>query len=265
MKVARIPYLNAAPFHVAWGGDPPFEVVEMVPRELGEAAREGAVDAGLMAVADWFSVDAAYDVVSPSLGIAARERVRSVVLLSQRQPRRLDGARIGVTDESSTSKRLLELLARARWKIDVEWVPESRIEGDPVDALDAMLLIGDRALAVMADPERGGWERSVDLAAEWWAWQERPFVFAVWAVRSALARRERERFSGFLSGSLAVGAERLDEIARAHAGELGDEETLRAYLRGITYRLGAAEREGLQRFRDLLAEHDVQEYEETTV
>ncbi|MDX1623347.1 MAG: menaquinone biosynthesis protein [Gemmatimonadota bacterium] len=260
MKVARIPYLNAEPFHAGWGEDPPFEVVRMVPSELGEAARSGTIDAGLMAVADWFTVDGTFDLVFPPMGVAASERVRSVILFAHEQPRRLSGARIGVTRESSTSKRLLELLALARWEIDVEWVPEDEIEGDPVESLDAMLLIGDRALHRMAREDLGGWGRAVDLAAEWWAWQGLPFVFAVWAVRSGVPRRDRERFTGFLSGSLAVGAERLGEIAAAHADGLGDADALRAYLEHFTYRLGSGEQKGLERFRDLLADHDIQEY-----
>lgn len=265
MKVAKIPYLNAAPFSHAWGQDPPFEVVEMLPRELGEAARDGLIDAGLMATADYFTVDGTFDLISPALGVAAHERVRSVILLAHEQPRRLTGRRIGLTIESSTSKRLLELLARACWKIDPIWVPESEIEGDPVEGVDALLLIGDRALEAVATEGLKGWGRAVDLAAEWWSWQGLPFVFAVWAVRAAVPRRERERFSGFLTGSLAVGSQHLAEIAEAHAGRLGQADELHAYLASFSYRLGATEREGLKRFRDLLADHDIQEYEQTRV
>ena len=265
MKVARIPYLNAAPFTWVWGENPPFEVVEMVPRALGEAARSGVIDAGLMAAADYFSVDGTFDLVSPGLCVAARDQVRSVVLMCHEQPRRLGGKRIGVTAESSTSKRLLELLARARWQIDPVWVRESQIAGDPIEEVDAMLLIGDRALAAVAAGDLRGWGRAVDLAAEWWAWQALPFVFAVWAVRQGVPRRERERFAGFLSGSLAVGAQHLADIAAEHAGELGPAEVLRSYLEGFTYRIGSVEREGLQRFRDLLADHDIQEYEQAGV
>lgn len=265
MKVAKIPYLNAAPFYAGWGEDPPFEVAEMVPRRLGEAARDGTIDAGLMAVADFFTVDGAFDLVSPSMGVAAREHVRSVILLTDRQPQRLDGASIGVTGESSTSKRLLELLAMAYWEVEPAWVPEAEIEGDPHEAVDALLLIGDRALEVVADPDRRGWGQAVDLAAEWWAWQALPFVFAVWAVRSGVARRDRERFAGFLTGSLAIGVERIDEIAAAHADGMGDADTLRAYLSHFVYRMGLEERAGLERFRDLLAEYDIQEYEDTRV
>jgi chorismate dehydratase len=261
MKVARIPYLNAEPFYAGWGDDPPFECVSMVPRELGAAARDGAIDAGLMAVADWFRVDGTFDLIEPSLGIAAREEVSSVVLFSHAGARGLGGGRVIVTRESSTSRRLAQLLAVARWEVDVEWVPEDEAQVDAREAA-GLLLFGDRARAKMARPDRGGWERPIDLATEWWDWQGLPFVFATWAVRSALPRRERERFGGYLSGSLALGSERLGEIAEAHAGDLGDAEALRAYLDRITYRLGPEELDGLQRFRDLLADHDIQEYED---
>ena len=46
---------------------------------------------------------------------------------------------------------------------------------------------------------------------------------------------------------------------------LGTQDDLAGYLRNFVYRLGAAERAGLQRFRDLLAEHDILEYRQTPV
>jgi predicted solute-binding protein len=72
--------------------------------------------------------------------------------------------------------------------------------------------------------------------------------------------------SGFLSGSLAVGVEHLGDIATAAAGErLGTQDDLAAYLRNFVYRLGESEKAGLQRFRDLLADHDILEYRQTPV
>ncbi len=234
----------------------------MPPRDLGVAARNGTIDAGLMAVADWFREDATFELIEPELGVAASEHVRSVVLFSHEAHTRLDGSRVAVTRESSTSRRLAQLLAVGFWEVGVEWVPEDELEGDPTEVADGLLLIGDRALELMADEGRGGWTRATDLATEWWTWQALPFVFAVWAVRSALPRRERARFGGFLSGSLALGSERLESIAAEHAGSLGDPETLEAYLRHFTYRLGPDELAGMRRFRDLLAEHDIQEYQD---
>jgi predicted solute-binding protein len=234
----------------------------MAPRDLGVAARNGTIDAGLMAVADWFRDDATFELVEPALGVAASEHVRSVVLFSHEGPTRLDGARVAVTRESSTSRRLAQLLAVASWKTEIAWLPEDELEGDPAEEADGLLLIGDRALELMADESHGGWSRATDLATEWWTWQSLPFVFAVWAVRSALPRRERARFGGYVSGSLALGSERLAAIAAEHAGALGDAETLEVYLRHFAYRLGPEELEGMRRFRDLLAEHDIQEYQD---
>lgn len=265
LKVAKIPYLNAQPFYYGWGDEPPFEVVSMVPSELGKAAAAGAVDAGLMAVADYIGLEGTFELTTPPMGIAVRRNVRSVILFSCEPARGLGGRRIGVTRESSTSRRLLELLARARWRIEPVWVPEDEIEGDPRQSVDALLLIGDRALEAVADPGRKGWEKTIDLAVEWRRWQRLPFVFAVWAVRTTVSRRERERFAGFLTGSLAVGSEHLVEIATAASGVLGTKDDLAAYLSNFVYRLGAQEREGLHRFRDLLADHDILEYRQTAV
>ena len=70
---------------------------------------------------------------------------------------------------------------------------------------------------------------------------------------------------GLLTGSLAVGSEHVVEIATAASGALGTKDDLAAYLSNFVYRLGAQEREGLRRFRDLLADHDILEYRQTAV
>ena len=86
-----------------------------------------------------------------SLGVAASEHVRSVILFSNENPWRLDGRRVAVTRESSTSRRLAQLLAVAYWKADIEWIPEDELQGDPAEEVDGFLLIGDLALELMAD------------------------------------------------------------------------------------------------------------------
>jgi chorismate dehydratase len=257
MKVARIPYLNAEPFYAGWGDAPPFEVVDMVPSALGHAARAGEIDAGLMATADYIGLENEFELIDPRLGVAASRHVRSVILLSNEPPSGLNGRRIALTDESSTSVRLLKLVARARWKIDATWVPEHEISGDPRGQVDGLLLIGDRALEAMAAPDRSGWVRTTDLATEWWMWQELPFVFAVWVARRTLPERERNRFAGFIAGSLAVGRQRIADLVATRPGSLGQPEVLRQYLEHFDYRLDDAELEAIDRFRLLLAEHEI--------
>lgn len=227
----------------------------MVPRALGAAAREGSIDAGLMASADYFDLEPRFELVRPTMGVAARRHVGSVVLLSNDRPANLDGERVALTTESSTSVRLLKLIARARWGVEPRWVSESDLVGEARGKVAAMLLIGDRALEAMAAPDRQGWARTTDLAAEWWAWQEMPFVFAVWAVASALPAADKERFGGFLTGSLAVGRTRFDAIARHRPATFGSSRQLSRYLSHFDYRLREPELEAMNRFRDLVAEH----------
>ena len=45
--IARIPYLNSAPFYARWD-EAPGTTVDLPPRALGEEARAGRADAGLM-------------------------------------------------------------------------------------------------------------------------------------------------------------------------------------------------------------------------
>ena len=257
MRVARSPYLNAAPFYAGWGASPPFDVVDMVPSVLGAAAAEGTIDAGLMAIADVLDRGDAYELIQPGMGVAARRHVRSVILLSNGRPQDLDGRPVVLTTESSTSVRLVKLLARARWNVSPQWIPENEVTGDIRTHADGVLLIGDRALEAVAAPDRGGWVRTTDLASEWWAWQQRPFVFAVWVVASALPAGDKARLGGFLTGSLAVGRERLSDLARAHSGVLGTTEDLEAYLTNFDYRLDTEELEAIDRFGALLAEYAV--------
>ena len=229
----------------------------MVPSALGRAARAGEIDGGLMAVADHFELENDFELVDPHMGVAASRHVRSVVLLSNDSPSGLDGRRIAVTEESSTSVQLVKLLACARWKIDATWVPEHEIGGDPRGQVAGLLLIGDRALEAMAAPNRLGWARTTDLATEWWMWQELPFVFAVWVARRTLPERERNRFAGFLAGSLAVGRQRIAELVATRPESLGEPEVLRRYLEHFDYRLDDAELEAIGRFKHLLAEHRI--------
>jgi predicted solute-binding protein len=77
-------------------------------------------------------------------------------------------------------------------------------------------------------------------------------------VRTSLPAETRARFAEFLERSLARGERDLEGIGRAYArataGTLGDAAELARYLSRFTYRLGAAEEEGLDAFRSLLAE-----------
>ena len=104
LRIAHISYLNSAPFFAGMD-DQSLEMIDLHPRALGEAARRGDIDAGLMSIADTFR-NPEFEPLG-DLGIALDGPSHSVLLFSASPVRRLDGATIGITAE--TSRRAVEL------------------------------------------------------------------------------------------------------------------------------------------------------------
>jgi chorismate dehydratase len=262
--LARIPYLNAAPFYVRWA-EAPGTTVDLPPRALGEEARAGRADAGLMAAADWFGLDPAFERVGP-YGITCRGAVTSVLLFSRRPIAELAregghgvGLSVDLTTESQTSVALTRILLAGRYGLSRATYRRRAVEAGEAPAGDAWLLIGDAALkarrAALAAADRD--VHVLDLGAEWLDWTGLPFVYAVWTVRASLPGEEKARLEAFLGDSLAEGERDLAGLARAAAiadPGLGNAAELTGYLEAFRYRLGTDEEAGLARFRDLWKE-----------
>ncbi|MGH7847273.1 MAG: menaquinone biosynthetic enzyme MqnA/MqnD family protein [Candidatus Binatia bacterium] len=243
MRVARLTYLNCAPFYWScenWG----LPLVPCVPRELGQLARRGEVDAGPMAVVDWFSLEREFEPVG-SYGIASHGSVLSVLLFSSKPIDGLADSAIGVTEETSTSFRLLQLLLEGRYGLKG---CSFRRGGHG----QACLLIGDAALEEM---KKAKWPFVYDLADEWQRWQGSPFVFARWVIRSSLPASEKRRMEKSLDTSFTGSMARLEDVAAHYAGQgsLQPEEIV-AYLRNLVFVIGEAEERGLAEFKRLLAD-----------
>jgi chorismate dehydratase len=243
LLIGQISYLNSQPFYPLLGEH---RLVAMPPRRLGELAERGEIDAGIMATADYLALADRYEPLG-NLGIANREEVRSIILFSRRRLGELSGARIGVTEETSTSFQLLRLLLEVRERVK----PASYERGLRQEA-DAYLVIGNEALRARRQPP-AGFPHRYDLASEWWAWRKLPFVFALWTVKRSLPEQDKRDFQALLERSFAIGMAEVDRIAAEFAGDLGSPEELASYLRNFHYRLGPEEWRGLEEFRALTA------------
>jgi chorismate dehydratase len=242
MRVARLTYLNVAPFH--WGCEEwKVELVPCVPRELGRLAARGDVDAGPMAVADWFALESEFEPAGP-YGIASNGPALSVLLFSTKPIEGLEGSVIAVTEETSTSFQLLRVLLEQRYGVQPREYRRGAEKGD------ASLIIGDAALE---EAKRRRFEFVYDLGEEWRRWQGLPFVFARWVVRRSLPEAEKGRVVRLLESSFQAGMQHLEELARQCAGQgaLGADEIV-AYLRNLVYKIGPEEERGLAEFRRLL-------------
>jgi chorismate dehydratase len=240
IRVARLTYLNCAPFYwgcESWG----LPLIDCVPRELGRLAARGEVDAGPMAVIDWFKLEDKFEPMGP-YGIASLGSVLSVLLFSSRPIEALSNGVIGVTEETSTSFRLLQLLLGRRYGL--RGLSYRRGEEG-----EAYLLIGDAALEEI---KKAKWPFVYDLAEEWHRWQGSPFVFARWVVRRSVPATDKQRLESLLKASFKDSMARLEAVAARYLGQgsLNPDEIV-AYLRNLVFIIGKGEERGLAEFKRL--------------
>jgi len=246
--LALIPYLNCEPFY--HGLDRlGLDIVHEVPRELGKLADAGAATCGPMAVADTFRLKDRFEPLG-DFGISCEGPAHSVLLFAKREIRSLGGGRIGVTEESSTSARLVRLILERHYGLSAAFE-----RGDRDDDA-ARLLIGDRALKA-AGEGLDHFPFVYDLGEEWLGWQALPFVFARWVVSRDVPADDRERIRATIEASLETWEDRVDEIAARRGEELDlDADGIHRYLSTFRYHLGPVETLGEQTFEALLAERD---------
>ena len=241
-----MPYLNSEVFYrrlptAAFGPEGAFELVSLVPRAMAQAVERGELDAGPLPVAEVFRMA---DLLAPlgDLCVATRDEAASVLLFARRAAEELEGATVGVTDQTSTSVQLLRVLLAELWRV----TPRRFVSQDA--PCDAVLLIGDDALRA-----RGGlpgYRVTYDLGKEWRTLTGLPMVFATWAVRREVDARTVSELRGMLEMSLDQSLREIGSIAaeRRDVG-LTDLEVVE-YLGYFVYRMGPDERRAVETFRE---------------
>jgi len=242
LRVGRLPFLNARPFHGAcWTAEPRWVIAS--PRHLGALAAHGALDAALLASRDALALGGLYRPLD-ELGIACHGAVSSVLLLSRRPLDSLAGATIALTTQSRTSRGLLRILLAETLR-----APGVRFCERALGA-DARLLIGDAALAA---EKTSRWPHRLDLGAAWSDWTGLPFVYARWVVRRDVPLAAARQLAASLRTSLSAAPELPPQTLPAG---ISSRDATR-YLERFRYRLGPADAAGLERFREELRRHDL--------
>ena len=249
--LARLPYLNCAPYFTGLAGEAGWEWADLVPHELGVKAASGEVAAGVLSLVDFLHLQDRFERLGP-LGIAVRGRSASALLFSRKPLRQLEGLPIAVTDETSTTVLLLRLLLEQRYGLATRFTRRARPADD--EAAEAALLIGDEALRFRATNRTRPYE--IDVAFEWWLWQHLPFVFAVWAIRKDGDAELKRRLSTALQRALAANLREPQAMAQARAASVGmTAEEVTQYLGNFIYRLSEPEEQAIQRFSQLAHDH----------
>ncbi len=249
--VARVPYLNCAPFFAGLSSSESVEFQDLPPRILGIEAESGQITAGPMSLADYLKLQDRFERLG-HLGVAVRGRSGSALLFSRVPIRQLSGAAVAVTNETATTSILSRLILEQRYELTprvYQMAPSAGLTSPQEDA-EAIVLIGDAAMKFHATNRRFPYE--IDLSFEWWLWQHLPFVFAVWVVRKDAGAEDKQRVSRLIQHQLAVNIVRLDQIAKERAPSVGwsPEETQR-YLEHFIFRLSKPEEEAIVKFQEM--------------
>jgi chorismate dehydratase len=244
LRIGKIPFLNCVLFFHGLENNAGFELTPLVPRALSGAAADGVVDAGPVPLVDTWNIENRY-IPLGDFCIATTEQARSVFLFSKRPFDELEGAEIGITEQTSTSVRLLKGPRAHVWHAQpARFVPVGASDHD------AFLLIGDDALLRRRGVD--GHPHMADLGEVWTKWTGLPFVFARWVARRDLCDDDVTRLGAILERSLSEGWDHLDRLAATHADRLNmSVDEVREYLRGFHFRMSAAEHEAARKFREL--------------
>ena len=248
LRISAISYLNTAP--LMWGFEhgkagEDFEISYTVPSQCAAELAAGSADIGIIPAAAYTTV--ADLLVIPGVAIAARQAVRSILLVSKVPLEKIQT--VALDTSSLTSTALIKVLFSRWWGGQRKFMAMEPDVDDMLRHADAGMVIGDPALKV--DRSR---YFAYDLAEEWARLTGQPFVFAFWAVRQgALAEASSSLdlakvFQSSRDHGLQPG--NLERIAKEWAPRVGlSEADVKQYLTAnIHYYLDPACLSGLQLF-----------------
>lgn len=266
LSVGRIPYINCYPVYGAIDrGIVALDatLVDGVPTRLNCLMSEGQLDVSVVSAVE-YARDASRYLVLPNLAISCDGPVRSVMLFSRVDIRKLSGKRVLVSRSSMTSVALLELLFANVWNVRPEFVAGDAelvdIEHFADEPHEARLVIGDAALRLFNATAPGGSMHAMypvraDLGQEWKNWTGLPFVFAVWVAQRTSPLADVLRVHQALVASRDWGLNNLNTLAVQAAAATGvPTDVCSVYLSGLDYRLSPPHLAGLSGFfRKLVA------------
>jgi chorismate dehydratase len=256
LRVGRIPYANVFPIFRALEQILPPGTVEFVeghPRELNRMLSEGALDISPSSSIEYATHPDRYLLV-PDISIASREKVMSVLLLSNRPLDALPEGPIAMTEASDTSVVLLEILIRRFLHRDNPLVRSPLPPEEALRRFPACLTIGDAAIRAAL----GRVAPCITDLGSWWLRETgKPFVFALWIVSRAAAETKRARLASFVRTLLSAKAMARESVSDDAEGSIGPDwiplDFRMDYWNNLSWNLSQREQEGLNLFYALAA------------
>lgn len=239
LKVGEIDYANVYPLFHYLRTLPGLSFVKGVPSVLNKMIRESGLDIAPCSSIEFARHKDVYQVV-PDISISCIGDVKSVMLYSDFPLEELDGKKIFLTGESSTSVVLFKILCQKLFHISTGFT------NNPDDA-GGSVLIGDKALFHYYSDK---YRYNVDLGKAWFELTGLPFVFALWImnVSDEIKHRKMKQFILNLSEIKANSKKNLAALIEHYSFKGLTPYQIIDYWETINYDLGPDHIKGLQLF-----------------
>ncbi|WP_419787512.1 menaquinone biosynthetic enzyme MqnA/MqnD family protein [Pseudodesulfovibrio sp.] len=261
VRLGRIGYLNVLPIHHPLETgiiENDFEIVAGPPAELNVLMDAGQLDLSGCSSIEYARHHEKYYLI-PDIAIGSRGPVQSVLLLSRKPVKELDGRTVLVSAQTHTSAALLRVLLAELWGISADYVT-----GDATAMLEtgehpeAILCIGDEALNLRYHQD---YPVRTDLGEAWRQLTGEPFIFGVWiASRKSYAANETKirQACETLMAARRWGTDHLAELCvLAAEGSRLNQREMCSYFVGLLYDFAKAEVRGLRLFYEYLSRHGI--------
>ncbi|MBT0665647.1 menaquinone biosynthesis protein [Geobacter pelophilus] len=249
LRVGRIEYANCVPLFKAFDAlcDKDHRFVDGVPAILNAMLSLGEIDLSPSSSIAYGKDPNRYWLL-PGLSISATGPVRSVLLFTRQPLEELDGATIGLTNESDTSVALLKIILGKFLAFKNSFQRTDALPQQADSAFGALLLIGNQAMRMSMTVSD---YHVYDLGELWHRFTGLPFVYALWVVnRQSVAGQEDSviDLARTLQQAKVACRDRLPLYVKGSGLEWYGFDNLISYWQTISYDLGELEMEGLRTF-----------------
>ncbi len=189
IKVGIVNYLNAKPLAYGIKHSPIINTIKLVedyPACIAQQLLNNEIDVGLVPVAVIPKLKQHY--IISDYGIGCDGEVASVCLFSEVPIEQIK--KVLLDYQSLTSVRLVQILLKEYWKIDVVFEQASKNFRDEIKDTTSAVVIGDRAFE-----QRHISPYCYDLGLAWKQHTGLPFVFAAWVANTKITNSFIQEFS----------------------------------------------------------------------
>jgi chorismate dehydratase len=244
-KIGRMPYLNSEIFYL--NIDPKnFDLIYYAPKEMGEEINNGNLHGGPLSLVD--SINCKKSIEFLPFVVSTDKKSNSVLLFSKVPYQKLNRKRISITNDTSTSVKLLEVILNRFW--DVE---EINFTDEKENSSNAKLLIGDKALEQLY--LNNSWPFVYDLGEIWYKMTSLQFVFARWAILTSVNTKIKNILKENISKSIIEKSISIEKIITNNQRKFLTNNNIKEYISSFNYEYNSKHVDAINEFQNLLSKN----------